>query len=684
MKIRVEASFSIGEKTFKFEPLYSGGTLWIDGFDCGMVLDISGVEPLPEKVAACFDHNREQVVGTFHPEIVETEKGSQICGEGVFDVTAPAWNVLKAFQVEGVKWECSIATEDFSPERDVEWIQAGECVSVNGKKFVGPVGVVRKWALAEGSFVRRGGDAFNTASISARLLSVKGKGMSDELRAFIQEANFDPDALTPEQIAMFEKAFAVCEARIKAELEEVEKNCQAEIDDDLKPADDADGEPSLVDDEENGDISADDLDPEESPDGSETEEDLEPTSEPKPVNARASRKYRRGKVTASAGAPSPKEVFGVALMKSFGMEDRAIKASGYSDNAMSEGLAGRFSSYSPRDLICEMIRQSTGRVFRGTEDAFMEAFFKPKSVRASAFSTSTPLGILSEVINKFYVSGIMSVNDPLQKIAKRIPVNSLRTALVTNYDVYGVPEETPYTGRIADTTLVGEDYNIGIGLDGSKLTLTRDMMVNDDLNALPDVSAKLGRKQQLKRVKRGLKKLMDGATGTAGTFTTGVNKSTVPLSLEGLNTLAGMLASMTDIGSDPNDPTFTENVGKYLLVPTELAATADSLYTATNLLAQTAGGTVTLTSRRHRFEVIDTPYIGAGVNGGSATNFFLLADPQFSAILGETRLRGSEEPRIMQVAPPPNILGASWVCYFEYGFGLMDKRGAVYSTGAGA
>lgn len=693
--VRIQAQMSLTDKTFEFRPLYSGGTLWVNGFDHAVVLDLDGLSPLPETAVAHFDHEDYSIAGTFHPYTAMKDGKPQICGEGHFEDTPSARRVIEAFKNENIQWECSIGTRGFNRFRDMDFIPAGEKIEVNRRKFVGPLGIVRRWALEEGSFVRRGGDARNIAVIHARATERKNSGMSEELKVFITESGYDPDSLTPDQMCVFEKAFVrhcaiMEETAAKAgepgsEDDKSEKNdsgSEEETGSDNSNPSDSSSEESSNSDEEihsgEGDSDKETSEEEKKPEGVEGKK---VRAGSRTLNRRAQR-MGYGQVKASYGAPNPMDVYSVAMMRNLGLfSDAQIKASGFSDDAMTDGLSRQFNGFTVKQMAIEMLRHATGKIYCGNEDAFVDAFFHPDTVKASAFSTQNPLGILENVLNKAYYQGSTRINSIVDKIAKRFDVSNLHDAKIVSYSVYGLPYDQAEDGPLKNATLVPEDYDIGISRSGNILTLTRDMLLKNEIEGFVDAVIQLGIKHMRKREKRGLQKLLSGLTGgTPAISTANGNKITPALSLSGLASANASLMSMKALGSDAADAEANELEGKYLLVPPALASTAFSLFTATNLAVQTPGNTIALTNTYLQYQPLVSAYLGTAF-GGSDTSWFLLADPAEAAILAETRLRGASEPHIMPVPTPSNVIGKSWATFFEYGFGLMDHRAAVYSDG---
>ena len=678
--VKVQARLSVAGKKFTFQPLYSGGVLYLSNFDTGLVLDIADMSELPEKVKVCFDHDDQRIVGWMRPQIVEIDGKKQIRAEGEFTENADALRILQS-QKSGKIWECSIATTRFNRFKDTVYVPAKSSASVNGRTFFGPVRVLKKWTIEEGSFVKKGGDAFNQVAIHARFSSkTKGKKeMSEDLKAFITSAGFNPDEVTEEAVVIWEHAFA-------EHLKQMEAVQNADTDGETDGETDAEAD-------------------------GETEEETNSEEEAKPstisaakslakakakakaragmkakagLNPRA-KKMKAGQVKASfarSGAPKAEDVFKAAALRNAGiLTDDQVKASlKCSDAVMSEALSRNFDGLSVQELAREMARQKTGRIYHGTEDDFVAMFFGLDQAKAS-FSTIAPIGLLENILNIIYYESSRRVNPIIDKIAKRVRVKNFYDAKVSSYDVYGLPAEVSAEGRLPHAAIVGEDRDVPITRKGQIITFTRDDLVNNVTEGFMEIVAKFGVKQGRGRHKRGIKKLLEAVTD-ATMFSTAIgNKLTAKLSVDGLNLASAALAQMETQGSDPDDPDCTEFEGKYLLVPETMAGTAADLFNSMNLVDSEAGQTISLRHRHLQYVPLSTAYLTQRY-GGTDTGWFLLADPAEAAILAEARLIGAEEPHISQVPTEPGIIGRSWQTYFEYGFGILDRRAAVYSDGS--
>lgn len=157
---------SVESVRFRFEPLYSGGVAFIEGFDAPAVVDLATlrIDPAPK---ALLEHDPDAVVGRL--ENIDND-GKRVNCDAVVGGTK-----LSAKVVEWAKnvanWSASIGVYRFTDD-DVEFVPSGRKAETNGREFSGPCYIVHNGSLAEGSFVAIGGDG------EARSILAKIKGAS--------------------------------------------------------------------------------------------------------------------------------------------------------------------------------------------------------------------------------------------------------------------------------------------------------------------------------------------------------------------------------------------------------------------------------------------------------------------------------------------------------------------------
>ena len=119
-----------------------------------------------------------------------------------------------------------------------------------------------------------------------------------------------------------------------------------------------------------------------------------------------------------------------------------------------------------------------------------------------------------------------------------------------------------------------------------------------------------------------------------------------------------------------------------LVVPPALKFLAEQIYTSTQL-GSGSSGSPTDNPFRGRFKVVSSPFLSlSGLAGSSATTWYLFADPAMLPALQVAFLRGQRAPIVETADAVFNTLGMGMRCYFDFGVGQVDYRGAVKSTAA--
>lgn len=204
---------------FKFDPLYSGGPCFIDGFDAPAYVDLSTlrVDPNPK---ALLDHNPEAVVGRLENIIND---GERVTCEAVIGGCDLAQRVID-WARNVASWACSIGVYRIE-DKDVEPIENGAKSAVNGREVIGPAYIIHGGSLAEGSFVAIGGDGEARTILARFSNSYKEKHMNKIFKAEIDDENKDACAEIVEEVDKEEE-----KEEIKAEnAEEMAAEDVAEI-----------------------------------------------------------------------------------------------------------------------------------------------------------------------------------------------------------------------------------------------------------------------------------------------------------------------------------------------------------------------------------------------------------------------------------------------------------------------
>lgn len=679
------------KKTFSFHPLYSGGSLIVAKYDLPVVLDIDGVK-LPETAPACFMHMPKAVAGTMTKIWVETNADGEksIWADGEFDLDDKGvpryWaRFILAGKLFGQEIECSIRTDEL-PLEDLELIPPGEEAFANGKTFVGPLYIARKWTMVEGSFVNMGGDAWNAAEIAARLKGITS--MEKELAEYIQSLGFEPGDLPAESIAIFERCWKDKLAATSATDADDQKADDVAADGDVPADDDKKADDVAAD----GDVPADDKKDDvaancDTPADDDKKPGVAAYSAFKP-RTNPARSLSKGAQPQSSGAPSINRAYTAALlMNCCGMTEKEVAAAGkFNDSEMCEALGAQFRGVDFRQMLVDDYERRRGLRYRGnTSDFAADVFQSLQTGRApgvaASYSTLNPLAIFDDTFSLSYRHGFESFQSIIEKICSRSAADNFQKQEYVSYDIRA-PKDTTIlnAGEITNAELVSEKWENQIDERGMMLTITERMIIDDRLNALGLLNRKFGLKEARIREAMGWKKLLANLA-TIFTVERG-NRINGTLSVTTLGLASDALGALPTIGSTTDNPEFTEEYGRFLLVPTALKGTAKTLYN--NATCDLIGLGEHLESNPYvgEFEPLATPYLGSKVTNGSDAHFFLIGDPLNAAVLDFAELKGQNGPRVERCNTPGNILGISWRSVYRYGFGIGDWRGGVYVTGS--
>ncbi len=210
---------------------YTGGKLLLANFPYPVVVDLSGVRIPAKSRPILRDHDSSRIVG--HTESIEIN-GSSIKLGGVVSGSNDHAREVSDSGDNGFPWQASIG----ATAQRIVFVDRGESVDVNGRKFTGPLYVARRSTLREVSFVALGADdqtvarmaanngrspesgdwsraASRSTSLSSGLPSPVSRlslieVQSMEFEQWVAAQGFDADTLTEQQLtslrAMYEKS----------------------------------------------------------------------------------------------------------------------------------------------------------------------------------------------------------------------------------------------------------------------------------------------------------------------------------------------------------------------------------------------------------------------------------------------------------------------------------------------
>jgi hypothetical protein len=569
----------------------------------------------------------------------------------------------------------------------VVYVDRGEKVEVNGRSFTGPLYVARQTTLGEVSFVPIGADGDTEAKLaaSARTLEIEDMKFSEWLAA----KGFDINDLSDAQKASLQAMFDAEQAGGEEEEPPIEAGGPGEGDEDEEE---------------------------------EERTPLRPATVTKAIRAAAAAEHKRVAVVTRIAAKHP-EIAAEAIEKGWDetkVELEVLRASRPTTPTGQGGGSGQDAAHAIEAALClsvglteEQIGKDYGekamnaamsRQLRGAglqsllyhviaaaglhaspgrfgDNEIRVAFEADRKLQASGFSTISLTGILSNIANKYMLAAYMAVNSVIAKFCAQTDNNDFKT--VTRYRMtgQGTFEKVGPTGELKHAQLAEESYTNQVDTYGRIITLTRKMMINDDLGAFLQIPRAIGRMSALSLEEAVFTLLLSNpsnffSTGNANYF----EGAATNLQISSLTTAEQMFRDQVD--SDGRPILINPAV---LLLPTSLATLGDQLMkeTRVNEITQTNKPMPASNPHAGKWEPVSTPYLNAqGITGSSATAWYLFGDPADVAAMEVAYLRGQRFPTIQSGETDFSTLGMQWRGFFDFGVAMQDKRAAVKSKGA--
>ena len=660
-----------GEATFEMDA-YSGGPLVVRGYDKPVIIDLAGLQ-IQDKTPALRDHQVSQVVGHFDRIDVQA---SAIHGAGVVSGSGDAAREVVDNHRKGFKWRSSIGVR---PAK-IEAIGANQSVRVNGRTFFGPVYVARESLLREISFVAVGADASSTVTVCAeentesnmtfeQWAAQKGFDLStiDEKNLPAIQAMYDAEQAskgdggvvkdpiantdTPETIEATGEADFITESRKKAAAETRRQAAVCRV---------TAGHPE---------IQAQAL-------------ELGWTSD----QAELAVLRQRPNVSANTGRmPTQQnhEVIQASLCISSGLltEEEAAAEFGeqVTDQAISPSMrgAGIQAAFYNAIQAAGMAHMVTPGIF--TNDTIRAAFrAQEQLIEAADWTTMSLSGILGDVANKALMKGWKSVQEVIPRISATTSTKDFKKYRSYRLTADGTFQELGPGGELKHMSFQESGHENKVETRGAIVTLTREMIINDDLGAFNQLPRLIGRQGRLKIEKEGHQALLANASNFFSTdnknYLFGANYA---LGMTSLGMVAQKFMQLKDANGDP-----IMLIPHLLLVPTALSETADQIYKATHVNQASTDATPNTNNHAGKYQPVASPYLDEGVlTGGSDTTWYLLAHPEDAAMLEIAYLNGRQQPVVEQGQTSFNTLGIQYRAYLDFGIALGEEIAAIKVKG---
>ena len=671
---------------------YTGGAMVPCSWSYPVVIELDGIKQLNKLTPIRFNHDSWTGVG--HATKVYVRDGA-LQAEGVISRDNEYARDVVSAAKNGFPWQVSVGGRAIKKT----FCEEGTSVVANGKKFKGPITYVSEFELCEISFCDLGADSKTSASVAASHI------MGNEIMN--KDETFDVAANEEKLETIVAQADSTTDDVVNAVAQE-----SAEPDAELAPDPDPEPEGAFEP------IPEPIEEPTEAKASAPTPEivDFSQSEYRKNLIANANRKDAIMSVDATGfedlraqaieegwsfkdfnvalkaarhdkALASPKDLPKGAKPMNNQISDVAIEASIVTD-VLGSSVAQRYydeRALNDADAIHRKLRCFRDVFAYATQSPFYKEDLRDMNQIQAAFTTSALEKIFRNVVNKALLTGYETVNDDWRKFCSISRANDFKP--VYNYRIGGdftYKEISNNANEISNATFSEEEYTNSVKSYALMYTITRQMLYNDDLNALSEYPRRLGQgaaetlNDEIYRVLLANSPCSDGNPFYSNAHKNyRVATSEKPTALA-LDTLAEA-SEMFETQETPDGRPIAQDA-RYLFVPTALKTTAWRLLnsialnetTATNMPAGAANPFY------GKYEIVSSPYLQSSryTNANSA-NWYLFGDPNRISAIDVIFLNGVERPTIEQGSVAFDQLGIAYRGVFDFGVKQMDWRGSV-------
>lgn len=671
---------------------YSGGLLPVSGFESPVVVDLAGLE-IPATIPILIDHEKT-VEATLGVADKIHNSGSKLVMTGQVTGTSVKASQVINMAAAGHLWQASIGAQVI----EEEGIPAGVSATVNGQTFVGPLIIARRSVLRETSVLPMGADnttSVNLAASAARLL--KGSGAMPTFEEYVTSLGLDVATLTPEATAVLQKSFAATQApavpapapvaapvapaapavapvatagdssvNLQAALTDARRQIAATFQHAAEIQAKAAGHPRIISAALEHNWSIDKV-----------ELEVMKASQTRPTSFASAEK--------NIPVPQVLEAALCVARKQRGAEkqfdDKTLQAA----HSQYRGRIGLQQVFLMAAAASGMAVSVGDRLTRGLMTDILRAMNQGGRELQAAFSVTSLTGLLSNIANKELLMGFEDEDPTWQEVSDIKSVVDFKT--VTSYRMLDNMEyeELGPGGVIKHGKLGEESFTRSVKTYAKMFSLTYQMITDDDLGAFDDVRNRLGRGSS-RRLKRLVWTtfLANHTTFWTSARTNYIEGATTNLGTDGVGLSLGVKAfrqrkSPLITGEDASSQMTLGGRPTKLVIPPELEAVGDQLYTARNVAAVKVSD-ANIHANKYKPIVVNELSDSAYGGGYSATAWYLFGDSDKPVVT--SFLNGQQSPTVESADADFNVLGVQFRGYHDFGCDQSEYMAGVKSKGA--
>lgn len=310
--------------------------------------------------------------------------------------------------------------------------------------------------------------------------------------------------------------------------------------------------------------------------------------------------------------------------------------------------------------LMDMARESVERMGTSTRGMSRDEVLH----RAAAHGTSDFALTVMDATGKTAMASYRSAESPLKALYRKQTLRDFKTSTAIRLGEMGDLEEMAENGEFTATSRAEEGESINLKTFGRRIDLTRNLIINDDLNLLSDTVRAFGEAAAQTEAAimvamltgnpdmRDGTPVFDASRGNIGSTAGLPSKATLTENREAMRLRTGT-DGKTIIDAPP----------RYFLVPADLETEAEEI-----LATIQPGSTADVNPFAGKLKLLVEPRLPSGT-------WYLFADPARLACLRYAYMSGAEGVQV-QRRESWDTLGLSFRGFLDFGAGWLDWRGA--------
>lgn len=296
--------------------------------------------------------------------------------------------------------------------------------------------------------------------------------------------------------------------------------------------------------------------------------------------------------------------------------------------------------------------------------------------RAFSHSSSDFPNILIDAVNKSLLDAYREVPTTYRKWTRVVSASDFKKKYVVKLGSFSELDIVPEGAEFKEKPISEEKEEYSIATYGDMFSITRQAIINNDLDVFSKIPQKLGRAAKMTIEKTVYSILNKNPVMSDGNALFSAAHNNVGTAGAISNTTLKEIRKLMGQQKDPNGNLIYLRPG-YIIVPPAIATDAMEWMNSTYFPGRSNNQS---NIWRNWAEVIETPYVSAG-EGGSDTAWYVIADPTLIDTVEVAFLDGQEEPTI-EAERGFEIDGIRFKVRLDFGAAPVDWRGMFKNPGA--